>query len=312
MVGGGLTVALMGVAQAPVHLVLLRLLQGASSGTVAASTALVATNTPRERVGWSLGVMSSAVALGAALGPLLGGVGAHFYGVRAIFIVGGLALLASAVPVLIVVREAPVRVEGAPPPPPAIATLRASGALRAIAVLVAAQALIQISFSAFQPLLTIRLLQVGAANAATLTGVAFAVAGACTAISALSYSRLVPRLGYRGTVFAGAALLSGAEVVSGFSPGVAAIIAGAGLAGLFYGALGPATSAMMGLESRPEIQGRVFGAAASATALGFGLGPLIGGGAGALFSIGTGMAVAASAALLLSLLMGMLGREPAR
>ena len=312
MVGGGLTVALMGVCQSPIQLVLLRLLQGASSGTVAAATALVATNTPRERVGWSLGVMSSAVALGAALGPLMGGLGAHFYGVRAIFLAGGVALLASALPVLIVVREAPVHVQGAPAPPPAIATLRAAGALRAVVVLVAAQGLIQISFSAFQPLLTIRFLQVDPANAATLTGIAFAVAGAMTAASALSYSWLIPRLGYRGVAFTAAALLSGAEIVSGFSPTVTLIVAGAGLAGLFYGALGPAMSSMMGLESKPEIQGRVFGAAASSTALGFGLGPLIGGGAGALFSIETGMTVAAAAALSLSVLMGSLGREPAR
>ena len=112
--------------------------------------------------------------------------------------------------------------------------------------------------------------------------------------------------------FTAAALLSGAEILSGFSPTVTLIVVGAGLAGLFYGALGPATSSMMGLESKPEIQGRVFGAAASSTALGFGLGPLIGGGAGALFSIETGMTVAAAAALSLSLLMGSLGREPAR
>ena len=310
MAGGGVTVALMGVAQSPLQLVLLRLLQGASSGTVAAATALVATNTPRERVGWSLGVMSSAVALGAALGPLVGGLGAHFYGVRAIFLVGGVALLGSAVPVLVVVREAPVRRAGGPPPPPAIATLRATGALKAVAVLIAAQGLIQISFTAFQPLLTIRFLQVAPANAATLTGLAFAAAGAASAASALTYTWLVPRFGYRGLAFFAAALLSGAEVVSGFSPTVTAIVIGAGIAGLFYGVLGPATSSMMGLESKPEIQGRVFGAAASSTALGFRLGPLIGGGAGALFSIQTGMTVAAAAALVLSLLMGTLGREP--
>jgi DHA1 family multidrug resistance protein-like MFS transporter len=312
MVGGGITVGLIGLAQSPVQVVALRLLQGASSGTVAAATALVATNTPRERVGWALGVMSSAVAMGAALGPLLGGIGAHFYGVRAIFIVGGAALALSALPVLILVREAPVRTEASLPPPAAIPALRASGALRAVAVLVVAQGLIQVSFSAFQPLLTIRFLQVVPQSAATFTGIAFAVVGLATAISALSYTRLLGRIGYRGVAFSAAALLAGAEVISGFSPTVTLIVLSAGLAGLFYGALGPAISAMMGLESPPQVQGRVFGAAAAATALGFGMGPLIGGGAGALFGIGTGMTVAGAAALALSLLMATGAREPAR
>jgi DHA1 family multidrug resistance protein-like MFS transporter len=312
MVGGGVTVGLIGLSQAPLHVVALRLLQGASSGTVAAATALVATNTPRERVGWALGVMSSAVALGAALGPLLGGIGAHFYGVRAIFVIGGAALIASAVPVLILVREAPVRAPGAPPLPPALPTLRAWGALRAVAVLIAAQGLIQVSFTAFQPLLTIRFLQVVPQTASTFTGIAFAVAGVTTAVSGLTYSRLVGRLGYRGIAFSGAALLAGAEVLSGFSPTLGLIVVGAGLAGLFYGCLGPATSSMMGLESPAQVQGRVFGAAASATALGFGLGPLLGGEAGAIFNIGTGMLVAAAAAIALSVLMATLAREPAR
>jgi DHA1 family multidrug resistance protein-like MFS transporter len=311
MVGGGITVGLIGLAQSPLQVIGLRLLQGASSGTVAAATALVATNTPRERVGWALGVMSSAVAMGAALGPLLGGIGAHFYGVRAIFIVGGAALAASALPVLVMVREAPVRSEHSPAPPAAIPTLRAAGALKAVAVLVVAQGLIQISFSAFQPLLTIRFLQVVPQSAATFTGLAFGVVGLATAVSALSYTRLIARIGYRGVAFSAAALLAGAEVVCGFSPTVTLIVASAGLAGLFYGALGPATSSMMGLEAPPQIQGRVFGAAAAATALGFGMGPLVGGGAGALFSIGTGMTVAGAAALMLSLLVAAGAREPA-
>jgi hypothetical protein len=67
----------------------------------------------------------------------------------------------------------------------------------------------------------------------------------------------------------------------------------------------------MGLEAPPEVQGRVFGVAAAATALGFGLGTLVGGEAGALVSIGTGFIVAAAAALALSLLT-TLAREPAR
>jgi MFS family permease len=312
MVGGGITVGLIGLAQAPIQVVGLRLLQGVSSGTVAAATALVATNTPRERVGWALGVLSSAIALGAALGPLLGGIGAHFFGVRAIFTIGGAALLASAIPVVILVRETPVWTPGAAALPAALPALRAVGALRAVAVLIVAQGLIQISFTAFQPLLTIRFLQVVPQAAATFTGVAFAVAGVTTALSGLTYSRLVSRLGYRGIVFSAAALLAGAVVVSGFSPTLPLIIAGAGLAGLFYGCLGPATSSMMGLEAPPEVQGRVFGAAAAATALGFGLGPLVGGEAGALVSIGAGMIVAAAAALTLSLLTATLAREPAR
>src|SRR5215471_12479778 len=51
MVGAGITVGLMGFARGPIDLVLLRLIQCATSGTVPAATALVASGTPRHRLG---------------------------------------------------------------------------------------------------------------------------------------------------------------------------------------------------------------------------------------------------------------------
>src|SRR5256884_8718392 len=109
MVGAALTVSLMGFARGPIDLVVLRMLQGASSGTIAAATALVASGTPRSRVGWALGVLTSAVAVGSALGPLVGGLAAAAVGVRAGFWAGGVLLALATLPVLLVVREVPVK-----------------------------------------------------------------------------------------------------------------------------------------------------------------------------------------------------------
>src|SRR5439155_546399 len=85
MVGGALTVGLIAFVQSPTQLVILRFLQGATSGTVAAATALVAVETPRNRVGWSLGVVTSAVALGGAIGPVIGGLAAVATSAAAVF-----------------------------------------------------------------------------------------------------------------------------------------------------------------------------------------------------------------------------------
>src|ERR1700686_1824979 len=109
MVGGALTVGLVYFARDPTQLLILRFLQGATSGTVAAATALVAAETPRNRVGWALGVVTSAVALGGAIGPVVGGLAAALLGLRLMFLGGGILLLLSTVPVLFVVREGPIR-----------------------------------------------------------------------------------------------------------------------------------------------------------------------------------------------------------
>src|SRR5256886_13054905 len=109
MRGGAITVGIMYFAQTPAELVVLRLLQGATSGTVAAATALVAAETPRNRVGWALGIVTSAVALGSAVGPVVGGLAASAFGLRLVFLGGGVLLMIAMLPVLIVVRESPLR-----------------------------------------------------------------------------------------------------------------------------------------------------------------------------------------------------------
>src|SRR5260370_24592224 len=109
MIGGAITVGLIFFVRSPTELLILRLLQGATSGTVAAATALVAAETPRTRVGWALGVVTSSVALGGAIGPVVGGLAGAAFGLRPVFLGGGVLLLLSTVPVLFVVRESPPR-----------------------------------------------------------------------------------------------------------------------------------------------------------------------------------------------------------
>src|SRR2546428_14102560 len=73
MLGGAITVGLIFFVQNPIQLVVLRLLQGATSGTVAAATALVAGETPRHRGRWALGGVTAGGALGGRGGSLVGG-----------------------------------------------------------------------------------------------------------------------------------------------------------------------------------------------------------------------------------------------
>jgi len=82
--------------------------------------------------------------------------------------------------------------------------------------------------------------------------------------------------------------------------------------GLCIGAAIPAITAMLGLETPPEAQGRVFGLSASAIALGFGLGPLLAGTIAGVLSIPIGLFTMAAVALVLALLVAFVSREPDR
>jgi DHA1 family multidrug resistance protein-like MFS transporter len=311
MIGGALTVGLMGLARGPVDLVILRLLQGATSGTVAAATALVATGTPRNRVGWALGVLSSSIAVGSALGPLVGGLAASVFGLRAIFVGAGVMLAISVVPVLIVVRETPIEKVGTPQGS-AVAILRATGAgtLGAVAVLIVCQGLLQISFSGFQPLLVLRLLGHLSSGVASVTGLAFAASGLASAFAAVAYSAFVRRLSYVSVAVAAAVLLALSEVAVALVPDVGVIVLATAAAGLFYGVLGPALASMIGLEAPVQVQARVFGVSASAIAIGFGAGPLMAGGLAAFGSVPIALGVAAGFAVILAAVLALWAREP--
>jgi MFS transporter, DHA1 family, multidrug resistance protein len=313
MVGAGLTVGLMGFARGPLDLVALRLVQGATSGTVAAATALVASGTPRHRVGWALGVLSSAVAVGSAVGPLVGGLAAAAFGVRAIFWGGGVLLAVATLPVLLVVREVPVQ-RSERDPRSALELLRATapGAIAAIAALLVCQALLQLAYSGSQPLVVLRLLEHLSTGVEAVTGVAFAAAGLTSALASVAYVTVARRIGFRNVGVLAALLMAAALLLVGWSPSVAVIVLGAALAGLFYGTLGPVISTMIGLETPAAAQARVFGVGASATAIGFALGPFSAGVFAARLGTSVAISVCAVASTLLAVVLAGRGREPAR
>jgi MFS transporter, DHA1 family, multidrug resistance protein len=312
MVGGALTVGLIFFVQTPLQLVFLRFLQGATSGTVAAATALVAVETPRNRVGWALGVVTSAVALGSAIGPVVGGFAAAAFGLRLVFLGGGILLLLSTIPVFMIVRESPLRRREAGRPGTLAMIKQRPGADRALAGLIAAQGLVSVANSATQVLVVLRLLEMVTSGVAAVTGIAFGLAGVATSAAAIFYTFVTRRLGYVRTTTLAAVLMAIAIATIGTAPLVAVVVAAVAVNGLLGGVIVPATASMIGLETPSEAQSTVFGINASSVAFGFFLGPLIAGGVAATAGVPTGLEAVSVVALVLAVLLAAATREPAR
>lgn len=77
------------------------------------------------------------------------------------------------------------------------------------------------------------------------------------------------------------------------------------------GVMLPSISSMLGLEAPARIQAAIFGLAATSTAVGFTVGPLVGGSVAALYNPSIGLLAAAAVALVLVVLLTLTGREPA-
>ncbi|WP_124727996.1 MFS transporter [Staphylospora marina] len=105
--GFGMSVILCLTAMVTNHwqLLALRMLNGLVSGFIPASVSLVATNTPKENVGRSLGMLQSGAVGGSIMGPFIGGILAEIVGFRQIFFLTAAVLCLATLVVLVAVRE---------------------------------------------------------------------------------------------------------------------------------------------------------------------------------------------------------------
>ncbi len=114
--GGAFSLYLMALVDNIEALVVLRLFQGAFTGTSPAAQTLVATGTPDKNQGFAMGLIMSAVSAGNTAGLYFGGICAKYYGPEVSFKISGAILFASTLLVVLAVRENFVRPEILPGP----------------------------------------------------------------------------------------------------------------------------------------------------------------------------------------------------
>lgn len=111
---GAFCLYLMGTVTNIEALIVLRMLQGAFTGTVPSAQTLVVTNTPDKNQGFAVGLLMAAVNAGYMAGTFFGGQCARYYGAVMTFKIAGFMLLAATVLVVALVRENFVRPEKLP------------------------------------------------------------------------------------------------------------------------------------------------------------------------------------------------------
>ena len=102
-----MTFTMGGVAFVPnvFWLLVLRILNRLFSGYVPNSTALIASQAPKNRSGYALGTLATGVIGGSLVGPLLGGVLAEILGIRQVFLLVGFILLICNLMTIFLVKE---------------------------------------------------------------------------------------------------------------------------------------------------------------------------------------------------------------
>ena len=302
LIGAGILIGVMGIAQAVWQLVLLRFLMGAFAGTMGAAAALVAAGTPRARVGYALGMLQTGQFTANMLGPVIGGLVAASLGIRESFIFcAGLYGIAAVLVYLFVREGGPDEAEGAPEGGGAqghdsgglMENLRIVVKERQVILMLFLLFVLWLSTTFVRPVMPLSIDDFAESSASgadrvhfelfgwesnlkkeAATGFVFSVIGLTSTIAAFSLAPLGERLGYRNVV-AGAALVTGLLYPTvALADSLPAFMVLLGAVGIFQGAMVPGTNALIAASAPEGKQGSAFGLAASMQSMALLLGPL--------------------------------------
>jgi MFS transporter, DHA1 family, multidrug resistance protein len=271
---------LMGLAQSPMQLVVLRLVQGFFSGTVVAAVTLVATGTPEEHLGSSLGIMQTAQFVGQSIGPLVGGMTADALGYRNVFFVSSGLMLSSVITIIFFVRERTQQRE------PAARDRKAEekgGALAALTnrntmVLVLTLAGNSFAIAVLSPVLSlyIKSLVGDVPNLGTIAGSVMSVTAFTSSVSAVALGRLADKIGQKRVLIACVIGVSLVHVPQSMVTHPNQLLWLRAIQGIFMGGVMPTANALLAYATPQERRGAVFGFSNSAHAGGRALGPAMG------------------------------------
>ncbi len=275
--GMAISMSLMGMVESVEQLVLLRLLVGFAGGYASGSTILVAMQTPKERSGWALGVLSAGIMAGNLVGPLVGGGLAPLIGIRATFLLsGGIIFLAFLATALLVKEERPA------PGRTHARREKAWAAIpdkRPVIAMLTTGMLLMFANMSIEPIIAVYVAQLveDPGRVTLVAGVVMSAAALGSIVSASRLGRLADRIGHWNVVtgaLAAAALLliPQAFVTEGWQ-----LVALRFLMGLALGGLLPSITSVIRHNVPDHVGGNVLGLSISAQYAGQVAGPVLGG-----------------------------------
>ncbi|MGG3467077.1 MFS transporter [Neobacillus pocheonensis] len=276
---------LMAFVTNPYEILVLRILQGLLSGFIPGAIALIGTNTPNEKVGYALSMISSASASGGIVGPLIGGGMAELVGNRWAFASAGFIVFIATFLIIFLVTEenfTPSKKRGSVKNDFKLAMTN-----RPLMLVLGLTVITACSVLTIEPVLPLYIVKLSGTNDNTslLAGIVFSLPGIASALFAPFWGKWADKVGFQKVLFIG--LLGGgigtiAQVLFTHLWGFSMIRF---VSGIFFCAVFPALNGLVVKSTTEDFRGRAFGLNQTATQIGGMTGPLIGGLLGGIFPV---------------------------
>ncbi len=268
-----------GFVQTPWELFAMRAFQGFSAGLWPACLAIMTSTAPRDKMGWCLGLMQGGMTAGGVFGPLIGGLLAEFFGMRASFYFAGAALGLIALGLVFFIKG------GEQKKIMAVADKKKDGgSLKLLKVpviqrMLFAAGVVQLAVMLVQPVLPLYIaeLQGSMDNIVMVSGIVFSVVGISGVFAAPIWGRLGTNIGYRWALYV--ALFGGGVfgVIQAIPGDITPFVIWRFVGGIFFAGIFPAINALLAENTLPNERGRVYGLSYAAQQIGSVCGPIFGG-----------------------------------
>ena len=279
--GSIIILAVTGFATNVYQLVAFRFINGIMSGVPPALMALGASQAPKERMSFAVGLMQMSLFSGVTAGPLLGGVLSEATGFRGTFFGASAILAVGTVATFFWAREVPRSAESA-----SGLSLRGyfsdflhmftSGPLpKVLAVIVVIYIAPMMTYPVLPGLVKVIDQQV---SIASITGFLFGAMGLASAVGSLAVARYGSVIGLRRIITVAALLAGGASILMLLAQNVPQVFVIVTVVGLCTGVMMAAGSTAVALLTPTAQHGRAFGAVQCVLATGVTVGTITGGG----------------------------------
>lgn len=284
MFGVAVLSAATGVAPNVYWVVVLRGAQGLFAGSLAAASALVSANTPRDKIPFAMGLLMVALYAGSTLGPLVGGImvdavgyKASFFIIGAVYFLGGLAVIFfTKERFKPAVKEQSASVRG-------LLHLAMSRQMRPLLVVIC---ILFVGPSIMMPIITLLIKELGAqSNTASVSGLAFSLMGIVATVSSIVAARMASRISLKKMLVISCLGTGLLNLPPMWAPTVTPFIILMALRGTLSGGLMVPSNSLIALSVSQSEQGMAYGLQQSANSLGNTLGPMIGAGLASLIGL---------------------------
>lgn len=277
--GMAIVIGLMGAVTNVWELIILRALQGLCGGFISNATALIATQTPKEKAGRALGIIVTGTTSGQLIGPLVGGVIASAFSYRGTFFITGILMLIIFLLTLFAVTETHKPSENTASEdkekPHSFKDLSNKNMLTGMFI---TTMVIQIVNTSINPIMALFVRQINHTNWSTtlLVGIIAALPGVSTIIAAPRFGKLGDKIGPQYVLMSGFILAFLVQVPTAFVSSIFLLMFLRLMIGISDATMLPQINSLLTKSTPREMTSLIFAYNQSFMSIGGVVGPLVG------------------------------------